>query len=108
MWDRRNHAKELVKFLTDGIKVKQYCNSDVGTILPADTAYYNDKDLINKPYMKIFSKQLEYSKMTPVHPKWLDIEASLEKAAESMLLGQKTAKDALIIADSEIKLILQK
>ena len=33
--------------------------------------------------------------MTPVHPKWLDIEALIENAVSEALYGNKTPKQAL-------------
>jgi maltose-binding protein MalE len=45
--------------------------------------------------------------MTPVHPKWLDIEAIIEEAAVEALYGKKTSKQSLEDAQAKLKLIIK-
>jgi maltose-binding protein MalE len=44
--------------------------------------------------------------MTPVHPRWLDIEAAFEEAVVRALYGELTAEQALREAQRRIRQLL--
>ncbi len=98
----RELALKFIKYMTDGKNALRFCKQVIEAGFPADNAYYNDEFYENNPYRMIFSKQLEHARMTPVHPKWLDIEAIIEDAAVEAIYGRKTAKEAL--DDAQFKL----
>lgn len=99
-------AVELVKFLTLGDNCFDYYKKDVGTILPADIKYYKNEYFATKKFQLQFAEQLENSKMSPVHPKWLEIEETIEKSIEKVLLDKSTIQNALLEADLKIKKIV--
>src|SRR5690606_30513407 len=67
-------SKKLVKFMTDGKNSIRFCKEVIEAGFPADKNYYNDEFYQSQPNRLVFAKQLESAKMTPVHPKWLDME----------------------------------
>jgi ABC-type glycerol-3-phosphate transport system substrate-binding protein len=44
--------------------------------------------------------------MTPVHPKWLDIEEVLEDAVVRVIYGERSPKQALDEAQQEVRRIV--
>lgn len=100
-------AQKLIKFLTDGENSIRFCKSVIEAGFPADVNYYNDEFYQTQPNRLIFAKQLENAKMTPVHPKWLDIEAIIEDAAVEVLYGKFSARVALDNAQAKVLEILK-
>lgn len=100
-------ATKFLKYITDGKTTLDYCKKDIGTVLPADTAYVNNSYFHSIPNMEYFIRQLPYSKMTPVNPHWLDIEEVIESQVELALYKKKTAKQALNDAKSEIEALVR-
>lgn len=88
-------AIKLVKFLTDGKNAIRFCKAVIEAGFPADKNYYNDEFYQSQPHRLIFAKQLENARMTPVHPKWLDIETIIEDAAVEVMYGKLSAEAAL-------------
>jgi multiple sugar transport system substrate-binding protein len=101
-------AKEFIRFMTDGKNTLKYCKQVVEAGFPADRNYYNDPFYQTNPLRIIIAKQLEYAKMTPVHPKWLDIEEILENAVMETLLAKKSSEKALEDAQSAMESLLKK
>lgn len=99
-------SKKFVKYLTDGKNAIEFCKKINEAGFPADKNFYNDQFYQSHPYRKVFSEQLNYAKMTPVHPKWLDIEAILENAAVKAIYGEQSAKEALDEAQMRVSGIL--
>jgi maltose-binding protein MalE len=60
------------------------------------------------PVKTVFAQQLEHARMTPVHPRWLDLEAVIEKATVRVLLGEMSPKEALDEAQDEALIITRK
>jgi len=69
----------------------------------AQNAYFTDDSLL-----AVFSRQLEQSLPTPVHPRWVEIEEILESAVERAMYKGATPQAALERACSEIDLLLAK
>ncbi len=88
-------SKKFVKYMTDGKNAIEFCKKINEAGFPADKNFYNDQFYQNHPYRKTFAEQLKFAKMTPVNPKWLDIEAILENAAVKAIYGEQTAQESL-------------
>lgn len=88
-------AEKFVNFMTKGENALKLCKAIKEAGFPADKNYHNDNYFQTLPFMPIFAEQLKYAKLTPVHPKWLDIEASLENAVVEILYGKKGSYEAL-------------
>ena len=96
-------AKKLVTFLTSAKQALEFAKALPGGTTPADLSVANDP-FLQSPARKVFTEQLRSSKMTPVHPKWLEIEKVIEDEVSGALLGQKDAKKALDDAQSGVNL----
>lgn len=101
-------SKKLIKYLADGKNSLELCKQVTEAGFPADKNYFEDEFYKSNPRKSIFSEQLKQSKMTPVHPKWLDIESYIEEATVEVLLGKKSAAEALTNAQNEISNLIQK
>ncbi len=104
----RDLAVKFLTFLTNGKTTLDYCKNDIGTVLPADTGYYKNDYFISKPYMNKFITQIENSKITPVHPKWLEIEEIFENTIEEILYEKYDVKKALEIGEQKAKLVTKR
>jgi multiple sugar transport system substrate-binding protein len=100
-------ATKFINYITNGKTTLEYCKKEIGTVLPADSAFVNDKYFKSIPYMNYFINQLPLSKMTPVNPHWLDIEEVIESQVELALYKKKTAKQALNDAKIEIEALIR-
>lgn len=100
-------AEKFIRYLTDGETALNFCKkvSDAG--FPADKSKFNDTYFATAKNRSVFAKQLERSKMTPVHPRWLDIEAAIENAVVAALYGQKSAAQALGDAQTDVAAMLK-
>lgn len=94
-------ARDLVLFLTKGATAVKFCSKVPEAGFPADKGSYSDPALTADPVKAVFALQLEHARMTPVHPRWLDLEAVLEDAVVRVLLGEATPEEALGIAQQE-------
>ncbi len=94
-------AKSFIRFMSDGKNSVQFCSSFTEAGFPADKSYYLDPKLTSDPQRSVFAKQLEFARMTPVHPRWLELEAILEDAVVKVLLGDATPALALEAAQYE-------
>lgn len=74
---------------------------------PADKNYYKDEYYQTHELRQTFSEQLEFAKMTPVHPKWLEIEAILEDYAVETLYLRMTPEMALNKAQEKVRQLLR-
>jgi len=101
-------SRDLVLFLTGGKQAVTFCIKVPEAGFPADKDYYQDSSLISDPVKKVFATQLEHARMTPVHPRWLDIESVLEDAVVRVLLGEATPEEALSKAQNEALAIVGK
>lgn len=106
--DKAVLAEKLARFLADGANTIKFCKKVAEAGFPADTAYFHDEYFTTAKNRGAFAEQLTLAKMTPVHPKWLDIEAALENAVVAALYGQKSAGQALSDAQAEVTTLLSR
>ncbi|MCX7908241.1 MAG: extracellular solute-binding protein [Ignavibacteria bacterium] len=95
-------AKTFIKFLLSDKNVIKLCREIPSAGFPADTLNFKNPELIINNHKKTFAEQLKYSKMTPVHPRWIEIEAIIEKALEEVIYQKKDIQEALKDAQKEI------
>ena len=89
------HARDLVLFLTKGSTAVRFCAQISEAGFPAEKASFSDSVLIADPIKALFARQLQHARMTPVHPRWLDIEAVIEDAVVRVLLGVETPQESM-------------
>lgn len=94
-------SRDLVLFLTAGRQSLRFCSKVPEAGFPADREFYKDPSLVIDPVKAVFATQLDNARMTPVHPRWLDIESALEDAVVRVLLGEASPEEALGKAQSE-------
>ncbi|MDZ4745254.1 MAG: extracellular solute-binding protein [bacterium] len=99
-------ARAFVRFMSDGKNSVDFCSSFMEAGFPADKSFYLDPKLTSDPQRAVFAKQLEFARMTPVHPKWLELEALLEDAVVKVLLGEAPPEKALEAAQYEASKIM--
>lgn len=100
-------AIQFIDYMTNGKNAIRFCKKIIEAGFPADKNYYNDDYYKTKPKRELFSQQLEHARMTPVSPRWLDIESIIEKAAVEALYGKKSATKALNEAQSSVVKLLK-
>lgn len=91
---RKEEAKKLVTFLTKPGQALEFAKALPGGTTPADMSVADDP-FLQSPARRVFTEQLRSARMTPVHPKWLEIEEVIEDEVAAALLGQKTSEQAL-------------
>lgn len=106
--EKKELAKKFIKYMTDGKTSIEFCKTIIEAGFPADKNYYNSNELIAEPHKAVFAKQLTSSKMTPVHPKWLEVEAIIENATVEVMYGRKGSTGALNDAQYEIINLIKK
>jgi ABC-type glycerol-3-phosphate transport system substrate-binding protein len=99
--EQKELARELVDFLVAGPQALAFCRALPGLFAPADAAVAGDP-FLSSPERKVFAAQLASAKMTPVHPKWLDVEAVIEEEVSQALLGKKEPAQALVDAEHKL------
>jgi len=97
---------KLIRFLTDGKNAIELAKRFAEAGFPADKAYFNSEIFQKDKHKSIFAQQLNYAKVTPVHPRWLDIEAIIENAVSQAIYGEKSANEALNTAQIEVLKLL--
>ncbi len=100
-------SRELAQFLTNGRNALALCKRIAEAGFPADKGTLSDTSLLRDPMKAVFARQLQYSRMTPVHPRWLDVEAILENALVRVLLGESSAAESLLQAQEEADRLVQ-
>ena len=106
--EKQELGLKLIRFLTDGKNSIELAKRFAEAGFPADRAYFNNEIFQQDKHKSIFAKQLNFAKATPVHPRWLDIEAIIENAVSQAIYGEKTAKEALNFAQKEVLKLLNK
>lgn len=100
---KKELAKKLIKFLISKNAVLKLCISIKEAGFPADSTI-DIQNLLQKDQNKIvFAEQLKYSKMTPNHPKWLEIEPLIEEALVEVLYQKKGVEQALIDLQKKVE-----
>ncbi|MEP7234227.1 MAG: extracellular solute-binding protein, partial [Ignavibacteriota bacterium] len=97
-------AGKLVEFITRPDNELRFAKAF--NIFPADKKLQQDKFYLNRNQGNIFIHQLEHARMTPVHPKWLEIEAILEDETAQALYKKKTPEEAMKSCDVRVKQLL--
>ncbi len=100
-------AEKFIKFMTTGKNAIEFCKKISAAGFPADKNYFNDDFYKSHPKRMMFGKQLQSARMTPVHPKWLEMEKIIETATVKVLYGEETPKDALDEAQEKIEMMLE-
>jgi multiple sugar transport system substrate-binding protein len=100
-------AEKFIKFMTNGKNSIEFCKRINAAGFPADKNYFDDDFYKSYPKRLVFGQQLQFAKMTPVHPKWLEIEKIIETAAVKVLYGEASSKDALDEAQEELEMLLE-
>ncbi len=103
----RQRSRELVQFLTNGKQALRLCQQISEAGFPADKETMSDTSLQRDPLKSVFARQLQYARMSPVHPQWLDLEAILENALVRVLLGEATPQSSLYAAQQEALRVLR-
>ena len=106
--EKQELGLKLIRFLTDGKNSIELAKRFAEAGFPADRVYFNNEIFQQDKHKSIFAKQLNFAKATPVHPRWLDIEAIIENAVSQAIYGEKTAKEALNFAQIEVLKLLNK
>ncbi len=100
-------AEKFIRYLSDGKIALNFCKKNADAGFPADKSTFNDAYFNTAKNRSIFAQQLAHAKMTPVQPRWLDIESIIENAVVEALYGQKTAAQALADAQTDVTAILK-
>lgn len=98
-------AAKLIAFLTrpdNELRLAKAFN-----IFPANSELQKDSFYLNRNQGNIFIEQLAKARMTPVHPKWLEIEAILEDEVSRALYKKATPQEALEGADRRVQALLK-
>ncbi len=95
-------AAEFIKFMTDGKNAIEFCKKVTEAGFPADKKYFADPYYKAFPQRMVFASQLNNAKMTPVYPKWLEVEEIIEYAVSKALYGEMGAKGALDMAQEKV------
>lgn len=107
--EKKQLGLKLIKFLTDGANSIELAKKFSEAGFPADKAYFNNEFFMKNEMKSKFAEQLKHAKATPVHPRWLDIEAIIENAVAQALYGEQGANEALNNAQIEVlKLVNEK
>ena len=93
-------AKKLIAFLSRADNELRL--SKAFNIFPATSTLQQDSFYLKRNQGKVFIDQLAKARMTPNHPKWLEIEAILEDEVAQALYKRKTAEEALKSADVRV------
>jgi len=100
-------SKKFISFLTSGKNAIEFCKKITEAGFPADKNYYQSPFYLQHPLRMVFAKQLTSTKMTPVNPKWLDIEQLIEDATVKAVYGELTPAQALENAQSKALLLIR-
>ncbi|MDP4236145.1 MAG: extracellular solute-binding protein [Bacteroidota bacterium] len=102
--ERKAESEKLVAFITrpdNELRLAKAFN-----IFPADKNLQQDSFYLNRNQGKVFIEQLAHARMTPVHPKWLEIEAILEDETAQALYKKKTPEEAMKSCDVRVRELL--
>ncbi|MEZ5359246.1 MAG: extracellular solute-binding protein [Candidatus Zixiibacteriota bacterium] len=87
-------AFELIKHICSPENQLKFCKQN-RTPTPASLIAASHESFAGQLHYDTFFAQLQTSKMPPAHPKWVYIEAALEKAIEKALYKTETPRQAL-------------
>jgi len=104
----RELSEKLIKYLTDGKTSIKFCKKINEAGFPADNEFNEDEYFTKQKYKSVFSEQLKNAKMTPVHPRWLDIQDIIESLAENIIYKKVDISEELRSSSEKIDEILKK
>ncbi|MGI6370423.1 MAG: extracellular solute-binding protein [Ignavibacteria bacterium] len=104
--NKKELGLKLIKFLSDGKNALELAKNIDEAGFPADKNFIKNEALLQNNRKSVFAQQLLFAKSTPVHKKWLDIEAIIEYAVTEAIYGQKSEQQALDDAQVEILKII--
>lgn len=99
-------AARLAAYLASAEQSLAFCKDLPGGMTPAAVAAAGD-EFLKSPVRSVFARQLTRARMTPVHPRWLDIEEIVENEVAQALLGVKTSEKALDDAQTRIAAVIR-
>jgi multiple sugar transport system substrate-binding protein len=104
----KNRAKslKLIQFLTSAKSTLRLCKLSITAGIPADTSAQSDPFFSSINGFPVFIEQLKKSRLSSVHPQWLDIEAAYELAVSQAVYGTKSATEALHEAQNSVTSLL--
>ncbi|HYM20450.1 MAG TPA: extracellular solute-binding protein [Candidatus Kapabacteria bacterium] len=98
-------AERLVAFLTrPNIELRL---AKAFNIFPANSMLQHDDFYSKRNQGPVFIEQLKNARMTPNHPRWLEIEAILEDETAQALYKKKTPEEALKSCDIRVAELLK-
>ncbi|MFN9777138.1 MAG: extracellular solute-binding protein [Candidatus Kapaibacterium sp.] len=100
--EQKKLALALITFLTDAKNALAFCKQVTEAGFPAATEGFNDSYFASHPIRHVFAAQLQHARMTPVHPRWLEMETVIENAVVEALYGRKEPAAALGEAQAEL------
>jgi ABC-type glycerol-3-phosphate transport system substrate-binding protein len=103
--EHKEAAAKLIAFLISNEQVAKFCK-DLGGNAPADRSAASDP-FQQSPLRIAYTRQIATSRMTPVHPQWLDMQDIIEEEVSAALLGTKSEEEALNTAQNRIVALLQ-
>jgi multiple sugar transport system substrate-binding protein len=98
-------AQTFVKFITRPDNELQF--AEAVNMFPADTARQHDSFYLNRREGPVFATQLKHSRMTPVVPQWLAVEAILDDEVSRALYHMKTPAEAMASAQHRVEELLR-
>lgn len=99
---RATLARMFLREMTSAAEAVAFCKAVPEAGFPADRHAYQDTSLTADPDRAAFARQLAAARMTPVHPRWLDIQTVLEDAVVKVLYGTHSPQQALDIAQQQV------
>lgn len=104
---KKELARKLIQFLISREPVLELCKNVKEAGFPADSTI-DFSELIKADKAKqVFSEQLKSSKMTPIHPRWLEIEPLIEEALVEVLFQKKGVNQAINDCQKKIEVLNQ-
>ncbi len=103
--EHKELAMKFVAFLTSGEQSLAFARQLPGLFVPADLKAAADSTM-HTSVRNAFTEQLAHARMTPVNPKWLDIESIIEEEASEAILAHKDAQQALDDAQARLQALL--
>jgi len=104
--NKRALALKLIQFLTAGEQTLRLCKLSITAGIPADTMAQKDTFFTKIQGFPIFIEQLKRSRLSSVHPKWLDIESAYELAVSQAVYGNLSPKQALSEAQQSVQALM--
>ena len=99
-------ALELARTLLNEKNSLNLCIATGGST-PANVAAAANPYFTEDPVHRIFLAQLQQSRMSPAHPKWVYIEQIIEQAVENAMYDKQTPEEALHEAARKITALLR-